>query len=154
MSGRRLWLFIVCVLLLLFIADCFRSIASALAKRDFVSRHQQYTHSNIVRDERGRKVRRLVPSHIRCNALLVSPVVTEAAHQRLPRIKDIEAEIARTQKNKATAGHLGLLKVCTSACGMWHAPASTTTGKACQASPGTPRAILWRRWWRGAWRRL
>lgn len=28
------------------------------------------------------------------------------------RIKDIEAEIARTQKNKATAGHLGLLKVC------------------------------------------
>lgn len=26
------------------------------------------------------------------------------------KIADIEAEMARTQKNKATAGHLGLLK--------------------------------------------
>lgn len=28
----------------------------------------------------------------------------------LQKISDIEAEMARTQKNKATAGHLGLLK--------------------------------------------
>jgi ribosome-interacting GTPase 1 len=28
----------------------------------------------------------------------------------LEKIKDIEAEMARTQKNKATANHLGLLK--------------------------------------------
>ena len=28
----------------------------------------------------------------------------------LQKIADIEAEMARTQKNKATAGHLGLLK--------------------------------------------
>ena len=28
----------------------------------------------------------------------------------LAKIADIEAEMARTQKNKATAGHLGLLK--------------------------------------------
>eukprot|EP00975_Prorocentrum_lima_P000675 133951-Prorocentrum_lima.AAC.1 len=28
----------------------------------------------------------------------------------LEKIKEIEAEIARTQKNKATEGHLGLLK--------------------------------------------
>ena len=29
----------------------------------------------------------------------------------LQKIADIEAEMARTQKNKATAGHLGVLKV-------------------------------------------
>lgn len=29
----------------------------------------------------------------------------------LQKIKDIEDEMARTQKNKATAGHLGMLKV-------------------------------------------
>lgn len=28
----------------------------------------------------------------------------------LDKIADIEAEMARTQKNKATAGHLGMLK--------------------------------------------
>ena len=28
----------------------------------------------------------------------------------LKKIEDIEAEMARTQKNKATAGHLGMLK--------------------------------------------
>ena len=28
----------------------------------------------------------------------------------LQKIADIEAEMARTQKNKATSGHLGLLK--------------------------------------------
>lgn len=28
----------------------------------------------------------------------------------LEKIADIEAEMARTQKNKATAGHLGMLK--------------------------------------------
>eukprot|EP00803_Ostreobium_quekettii_P003944 evm.model.scf_1542.1 EVM.evm.TU.scf_1542.1 scf_1542:22683-24349(-) len=28
----------------------------------------------------------------------------------MQKIKDIEDEMARTQKNKATAGHLGLLK--------------------------------------------
>ena len=28
----------------------------------------------------------------------------------LQKIADIEAEMARTQKNKATAGHLGMLK--------------------------------------------
>lgn len=29
----------------------------------------------------------------------------------LQKIKDIEDEMARTQKNKATAAHLGMLKV-------------------------------------------
>lgn len=29
----------------------------------------------------------------------------------LQKIKDIEDEMAKTQKNKATAGHLGMLKV-------------------------------------------
>lgn len=29
----------------------------------------------------------------------------------LQKIKEIEDEMARTQKNKATAGHLGMLKV-------------------------------------------
>lgn len=34
----------------------------------------------------------------------------------LQKIKEIEDEMARTQKNKATAGHLGMLKVRTGGC--------------------------------------
>lgn len=30
----------------------------------------------------------------------------------MQKIKEIEDEMARTQKNKATSGHLGMLKVC------------------------------------------